>query len=43
VVAAAIAIADKAFEADVRGLKPLKPAGKTAVISPKANRTVPLP
>ncbi len=31
-------IADKAFDADKRGLEPLAAAGKAAVIPPKANR-----
>ena len=31
-------IADKAFDADERVIKPLTAAGKTAVIPPKANR-----
>jgi transposase len=31
-------IADKAFDADQRVIKPLAAAGKTAVIPPKANR-----
>jgi transposase len=34
-------IADKAFDADERVLKPLAAAGKTAVIPPKANRKQP--
>ena len=33
-------IADKAFDADKRVLEPLAAAGKSAVIPPKANRTV---
>ena len=33
-------IADKAFDADKRVLEPLAVAGKSAVIPPKANRTV---
>ena len=32
-------IADKAFDADKRVIEPLAAAGKTAVISPTANRT----
>ncbi len=35
-------IADKAFDADARVRAPLAAAGKTAVIPPKANRTLPL-
>jgi transposase len=42
-VTAAIVIADKAFDAEARVLEPLKKAGKTAVIPPKANRTVQRP
>ena len=42
-VAAAIVMADKAFDADKRGLEPLKQAGKTAVMPPKANRRVQRP
>ena len=34
-------IADKAFDADERVIKPLETAGKTAVIPPKANRKLP--
>jgi hypothetical protein len=34
-------IADKAFDADERVIKPLAAAGKTAVIPPKANRREP--
>ncbi len=34
-------IADKAFDADQRVIKPLADAGKTAVIPSKANRRVP--
>jgi transposase len=34
-------IADKAFDADERVIKPLAAAGKTAVIPPKANRKLP--
>ncbi len=33
-------IADKAFDADKRVLEPLAATGKSAVIPPKANRTV---
>ena len=42
-VTADIVIADKAFDADARVLEPLKQAGKTAVIPPKANRKVQRP
>jgi len=38
---APILIADKGYHADQRVLQPLAQAGKTAVIPPKANRTVP--
>ena len=34
-------IADKAYDADERVLKPLARAGKTAVIPPKSNRKIP--
>ena len=34
-------IADKAFDADARVLKPLAAAGKAAVIPPRANRSSP--
>ena len=34
-------IADKAFDADERVIEPLKAAGKTALIPPKANRRSP--
>jgi transposase len=34
-------IADKAFDAEARVLKPLEEAGKTAVIPPKGNRKEP--
>lgn len=34
-------IADKAFDADERVIEPLQQAGKTIVIPPKSNRTVP--
>ena len=34
-------LADKAFDADKRVIKPLVAAGKAAVIPPKANRTQP--
>jgi transposase len=36
-----ILIADKAFDADERVIAPLTAAGKTAVIPPKANRSLP--
>ena len=36
-------IADKAFDAEERVLRPLEQAGKTAVIPPKANRRDPRP
>ena len=42
-LAAAMLIADKAFDAEERVLKPLEAAGKTAVIPPKANRKEPRP
>ena len=37
-LAADVLIADKAFDAEERVLRPLDQAGKTAVIPPKANR-----
>jgi transposase len=40
-MAAEIVIADKAYDADARVLKPLASAGKSAVIPPKQNRTAP--
>lgn len=40
-LAADTILADKAFDADERVLEPLRTAGKTIVIPPKANRTVP--
>jgi transposase len=40
-MAAATLIADKAFDADERVLKPLAAAGKTAVIPPRTNRSLP--
>jgi transposase len=40
-MAADILIADKAFDADARVLEPLAAAGKTAVIPPRANRSLP--
>ena len=42
-LAADALIADKAFDADERVLKPLAEAGKTAVIPPKGNRKNPRP
>ncbi len=42
-LAAATLIADKAFDAEERVLKPLDQAGKAAVIPPKANRKDPRP
>ena len=36
-------LADKAFDADERVIKPLLAAGKTVVISPKSNRKTPRP
>jgi transposase len=36
-------IADKAFDAEERVLKPLEQAGKAAVIPPKGNRKTPRP
>jgi len=36
-------IADKAFDAEERVLRPLERAGKTAVIPPRANRKTPRP
>ena len=40
-MAAATLIADKAFDADERVLKPLAAAGKTAMIPPRTNRSLP--
>ena len=40
-MAAAVLIADKAYDAEDRVLKPLAGAGKSAVIPPRQNRTVP--
>ncbi len=40
-LAADMLIADKAFDAEVRGRKPLQEAGKAAVIPPKGNRKEP--
>ena len=42
-LAADMLIADKAFDAEERVLKPLERAGKTAVIPPKGNRKEPRP
>ena len=42
-LAAAVLIADKAFDAEQRVLKPLEEGGKTAVIPPKGNRKEPRP
>ena len=36
-------IADKAFDAEERVIRPLEQAGKTAVIPPRANRKNPRP
>ena len=38
-----VLIADKAFDADDRVIRPLASAGKSAVIPPKKNRTTPRP
>jgi transposase len=38
-VAAMTVIADKGYDAEARVLAPLREAGKTAVIPPRANRT----
>jgi transposase len=40
-IAAEVLIADKAYDADERVLKPLARAGKSAVIPPRQNRTAP--
>ena len=40
-MAAEVLIADKAYDADDRVLKPLASAGKSAVIPPRQNRTAP--
>ena len=40
-MAAEVLIADKAYDADDRVLKPLASAGKSAVIPPRKNRTAP--
>ena len=42
-LAADALIADKAFDAEERVLRPLDKAGKTAVIPPKGNRKAPRP
>ena len=42
-LAAGALIADKAFDAEERVLKPLAEAGRTAVIPPKGNRKEPRP
>ena len=42
-MAANVLIADKAFDADDRVIRPLASAGKTAVIPPRQNRTTPRP
>ena len=42
-LAAAMLIADKAFDAEQRVLKPLERAGKAAVIPPRGNRKEPRP
>ncbi len=36
-------LADKAFDADLRVIRPLEAAGKTCVIPPKSNRKTPRP
>jgi len=40
-MAAEVLIADKAYDADERVLKPLASAGKSAVIPPRQHRTAP--
>ena len=40
-MAAPLLIADRAFDADTRVLRPLAAAGKTAVIPPRPNRLAP--
>jgi len=40
-MAAAVLIADKAYDTDDRVLKPLAGSGKSAVIPPRQNRTAP--
>jgi transposase len=42
-LAATALIADKAFDAEARVLRPLEEAGRTAVIPPKGNRKEPRP
>ena len=42
-VGAGMVIADKAFDAEERVIRPLEQAGKTAVIPPRANRKNPRP
>jgi transposase len=42
-LAAGILIADKAFDAEARVLRPLEETGRTAVIPPKGNRKEPRP
>jgi transposase len=42
-LSADVLIADRAFDAEERVLKPLEQAGRTAVIPPKANRKEPRP
>jgi transposase len=42
-MAANVLIADKAFDADDRVIRPLASAGKSAVIPPRQNRTAPRP
>jgi transposase len=42
-LAADVLIADKAFDAEERVLRPLEKAGKAAVIPPKGNRKEPRP
>ena len=42
-LAADALIADKAFDAEERVLRPLAEAGRTAVIPPKGNRKAPRP
>jgi transposase len=42
-MAAEVLIADKAYDADERVLKPLANTGKSAVIPPRQNRTTPRP
>ena len=42
-MAANVLIADKAFDADDRVIRPLASAGRSAVIPPRKNRTAPRP